>query len=338
MRVRVAFVVAMGVLLPAAARAAARPHVHVRVDATLDTTAAARLGSAIEAQVRDVADVVGQDDGGAIVVRVSRTSDGVVVTLVDASGATLGRPRVLTGDDEVVASSAGAIVRAHVVAAETAAPPPRAPEAPAPAPRPASPPVPAARDAAPATPRSEAAPHLAPGTVRFGAYYTGATFAPELAWQSGVRLEGSVRASRLAYVGVGYALSPGVTLSGAGADVRVTRHSAAAFVGLESTGLPFALAVDVGAGLDVMLRSTTATSASLAATGSATHPSPLLALRAHGRLRAPGGSGLALDVAPTFEAAPGGRSLVVSDGTTTELLVPNEARFRLDVGGTFDGF
>ncbi|MBK8213489.1 MAG: hypothetical protein IPK71_07005 [Myxococcales bacterium] len=320
-------------LAPALAHAAPPPRVAVRLDAAFGEAESARLRGAIEAEVRDVATVVSTTEGPTIVVLVEKSGQGITLSFADARGTVVGKPRSLSGDDEVVASSTGAVVRAHVVAATSE----RA-EAPSPV-EPAL--APSARTSEAPTPRDEAprpaAPHLAPGTFRVGAYYTGTTYAPELPWQSGVRLEGSVRATRVVYVGAGYALSPGVTLSGAGVDVGVTRHAPYAFVGLESTGASLALGVDVGVGLDVAVRKTTSTREGLTATASSTFASPVLALRAHGRLRS-AGNGLALDVGPTFEAAPGGRSLVVADTAPVEILGANSARLRIDVGGTFDGF
>jgi len=336
MRLIVSLVVAAGVAFPSLAAAAERPLVRIDAAADLAPEDAARLTSAIVSQVADVADVVATADTKALVVRLEKAGQDVTVTLADGAGRPLGKPRVVTGEGEVAASTAGAIVRAYLVASTSetrAAEPPLT--------RPSAPPAPAPPDGprrdAPSSPPT-LAPHLAAGTVRFGAYYTGTTVAPELPWQNGVRLEGSVRASRLVYGGLSYAFCPGVTLSRSGVDVRVTRHFVGAFVGLESTGSTFAAGVDVGAGVDVTLRATTNLRSDFVPTAGTTHPSPVLALRAHGRLRAPEVTGLSLDVAPTFEASPGGRAMVLGDLAATPLLTPSEARFRLDVGGTFDGF
>lgn len=320
-------------LAPTLAHAAPPARVAIRLDAALGEAESVRLRSVIEAEVRDVATVVSPAESPTIVVLVEKSGQGITLSFADARGTIVGKPRSLSGDDEVVASSTGAVVRAHVVAATS-----ERPESPSPV---RAAPTPAARAAEAPPPKDEAprpaSPHLAPGTFRVGAYYTGMTYAPELPWQSGIRLEGSVRATRVVYVGAGYALSPGVTLSGAGVDVGVTRHAPCAFVGLESTGATLAFGVDVGVGLDVAVRKTTSTREGLTATASSTFASPVLALRAHGRLRS-AGNGLALDVGPTFEAAPGGRSLVVADTAPVEILGANSARLRIDVGGTFDGF
>ncbi len=339
MRRLLPFVVALVALAPKLARGAERPRVRLDATATVDAETAARLSSAIESQVADVADVVTTSDARTIVVRLEKSGSDVVVSLVAPKGELLGKPRVLTGDDEVTASTAGAIVRAYLVATTTESRPPAAPEKAPPPPLVAPTPGPARTvAAAPATERAPLAAHLAPGTLRFGAYYTGNTLAPTVPWQNGVRLEASLRATRVVYAGLSYAFSPGITLSAGSVDVRVTRHFVGAFVGLETTGRPLSAAIDVGGGVDATLRSSTSVDERFSLTAATTHPSPVFAIRAHGRLRAPEGAGLALDIAPTFEAAPGGRALVIQDSTTTTLLAPSDARFRLDVGGTFDGF
>jgi hypothetical protein len=340
MRARIAeasLLVAMAVLaLPTRSWAApTRERIDVSVPPEVD--ASSRFDSAIRAQLVDVADLVGPADPGAATLRVqiARTPAGLELSLLDAGGAALTKPRLLEGDDEVAASAAGAIVRAYVVAKDERSPEPP-PEPPrAPAPRPVIAP-------APATIRSEprsvdvGTKRSARSTLRIGALYTGTSYASALAWQNGGRIEASLALGSAAYVGLGYAFSPGATVSTPEVDVRIARHGPGAFVGVEVFGQRFGAGLDLGAAIDVSSRSTTRAAVGLDATSDSTYASAAFTLRGHGRLRLR--DGLALDLAPALELAPGAPSFALGVEGSPALLAPRTARFRLDVGGTFDAF
>ena len=340
MSVRIAHVVSIVVALAAASsptRALAAPfreRIDVIVPAEVDATS--RFDSAIRAQLVDVADLVGADHAGAPTLRVqiARTSAGLELVLLDADGVALTKPRLLEGDDEVAASAAGAIVRAYVVAKEETSPLPAESR-----PEPPRPRVPAAAPTPPRTETRSADTGTKRSTrrlLRLGASYTGASYASALPWQSGGRIEGSLALGSTAYVGLGYALLPGATVSTSEVDLRISRHAPGVFVGAEVLGERFGAGLDLGAAIDVSSRSTTRAAVGLDATTDATYASASFTLRGHGRLRLP--EGLALDLAPALELCPGAPSFALGVEGSPALLAPRAARFRLDVGGTFDVF
>lgn len=309
-----------------------------RIDVIVPTEvdASSRFDSAIRAQLVDVADLVSANDPGAPTLRVqiARTASGLELTLFDARGEALTKPRRIEGDDEVAASAAGAIVRAYVVAKgengpSSAVVPPEPPRPPVAAPVP-TPARPETRSVELGAKRS--ARHL----LRLGAMYTGNSYASVLPWQSGGRIEGSLALGSAAYVGLGYALLPGATVSTSEVDLRISRHGPGAFVGAEVLGERFGVGGDLGAAIDVSSRSTTRAATGLDATTDATYASASFTLRGHGRLRLR--EGIALDLAPALELSPGAPSFALGVEGSPALLTPRTARFRLDVGGTFDAF
>lgn len=369
---------ALVLLSPAAARAReGEPRVVVRVAPEIAPAEASRLVSAMRSQLRDTAivDVGGDPSSATCVVDVERRDprecggacEGVVIRFG-------GRARVVPRTGEIGASEAATIVRAAVVAAIDAAG--ATPEEPSRAEADASTPPPEApaAEAAPASTSSSAAPRPAeaapaaipprgsvqtaserarerppappaappePWRARFAVLYTGATYAAELPWQSGVRVEGSLALTRGVYAGAAYAFHPPREIAGDLAAVRVSRHAAAAFLGVETSGRVWIVGADAAAGLDDTVRSTSQTSAGLARTADASYAAATFALRLHGRWRPREAYGAGIDVAPAFELAPAGRSLVVeraAGGDPATLASPAVARLRLDVGGTFDLF
>jgi hypothetical protein len=140
------------------------------------------------------------------------------------------------------------------------------------------------------------------------------------------------------YAGAAYAFHPPRTIGSEAVSVAMSRHAAALFAGIESRGGPLVLGADAAIGLDDTIRGPARTSVNFAPTASDVHVGPTFALRLHGRWYIPNGYGLALDVAPVLELAPSDRAMVVEGASQTALLSPALARFRLDVGGTFDGF
>ena len=346
MRRLAASLVALATLVASgAASAREEPRVLVRFAPQLAGAEATRLTSAMRAQLRDTATVITSGEGAESVgvVDVDRTEAGLILRFADRSGNPLGPPRVVAHGGEIGASEAAAIVRAFVVAGiEEAAPAPAPSVAPPPA---AAPPPPLAPSVAPSPSLSAEVPApstpapAAPWRARLGAFYTGSTYASQLPWQSGARIEAVYAFAPRVYVGAGYAFHPATELTSDAAAVRATRHAAQLFVGAETRGRAFALGADLGAGFDDALRSTTRTAAPFTGTSDAAHVTAVFVLRGHARLRVPQVQGFALDVAPALELAPGSRSLVVEDGeATATLLSPAIARLRLDVGGTFDGF
>jgi hypothetical protein len=121
--------------------------------------------------------------------------------------------------------------------------------------------------------------------------------------------------------------------------VQIARHSAGVFGGMESSGRTWVFGADIGAAIDGTFRSTTTTASGLYPTASTGHASPTFALRVHTRCRVSEIHGLAFDLAPAAELAPAEQDLVIegSSGTVT-VFSPSVARFRLDIGATFDGF
>src|SRR5262245_17179422 len=111
--------VALAPLLSSAAHARERePRVVVRFAPQISGIDAARLVSAMRAQLRDTATI----DPGATaasatcVVDVDRTEAGIVLRFTDGTGRSAGVPRVVAQGGEVGASEAATIVRAFVVA------------------------------------------------------------------------------------------------------------------------------------------------------------------------------------------------------------------------------
>ncbi|WP_394834972.1 hypothetical protein LVJ94_51580 [Pendulispora rubella] len=308
---------------------------------------AARLVSAIRAQLRGMAAI--ELDPGALslacIVDVDRTESGIVLRFIDGMGGDAGAPRLVTRGGEIGASEGAAMVRAFVTAAvekenEAENPAPGA-LAPTPHPEPSdappfAPPPACASEFTDRAPRAERAGAPArsrhPWRGRLAAFYTGATYAAELPWHSGARLEGSYSFVPGWYGGVTYAYHPNVEMPTEAASVRVTRSAGAVFAGVESNGLVGAFGADASAGIEHVTR------ASSVLKGGGARIVPLFAMRLHGRWRLPYGRGAAIDVAPTIELALGQEALFVESKDTATRSVPAVARFRLDVGVTFDLF
>ena len=358
-RARVARTVVAAILLaaPSATAGPADTRVVVRFSPQISAPEAQRLASAIRAQLRDTATVATEGKGIAII-DVDRGEGGIALRFVDAEGATMGEPRAITRTGEVGASEAATVVRAFVIAAVEADAQAKAnadadakvdakatPETETP-PAAKAEPVPIEPKAEAAPPRSMAAetrepePPVVPWRARVGLGYTGATYASQVPWQSGVRVEGAFALPAHLYVGAGYAFHPAIEVDASLASVRVSRHAVGAFGGIESAGRTWIFGGDVGVGLDAAGRATSRTTAGLARTEDATTTSLTLALRGHARVRVPGGRGVGIDVAPVFELAPSAQASVIEEGTAnlTTVISPMNSRFRLDVGGTFDGF
>lgn len=366
-RARVARAVVAAAILLAAPPASAGPaetRVVVRFSPQISAPEAQRLASAIRAQLRDTATVATEGKGIAII-DVDRGEGGIALRFVDAEGATMGEPRAITRTGEVGASEAATVVRAFVIAAVEADAQAKAkanadakantsadaevdakakPETET-APPPKAEPVPV-EPKADAPPRSMAAetrepePPVVPWRARVGLGYTGATYAPQVPWQSGVRIEGALALPAHLYVGAGYAFHPPTEVDTSLASVRVSRHAAGAFGGIESAGRTWIFGGDAGVGFDAAGRATSRTTAGLARTDDATATSVTFALRGHVRFRVPGGRGVGIDLAPTLELAPATQASVIEEGSAnlTPVISPMNSRFRLDVGGTFDGF
>ncbi|WP_394828103.1 hypothetical protein [Pendulispora albinea] len=329
----------------------------VRVDPQIARSDADRLVSAMRAQLLGTASI--ELESGAVppacVVEVDRTRSGLVLRFTDGMGRHAGAPRTIVRGGEIGASEAAAIVRAFVAAAmeqgseaekgdaenSMAADANRLPsETPDPPPAPSF--APAAPTLAPDfkdRPPPLAEHRLAPSRSRYAwrariaALYTGATYASELPWQSGARIEGAYSFIPGWYGGVTYAFYPTADMVTESASVRLARSSGAAVVGVESTGPVWAFGADAAAGIERAVRE----SAALRSGGGA-RIVPLFAMRLHGRWRIPHGGAAAIDVAPTIELALGQEALALeSNGMATRSL-PAVARFRMDVGATFDFF
>lgn len=307
---------------------------------------AARLVSAMRAQLRGTA-AIELDPGAAspvCAVDVDRTESGIVLRFTDGMGRDAGAPRTVKRGGEIGASEAAAIVRAFVAAEmekendeerNTAAGPPLLPPSQEP---PDAPPAPTfASDFKDRSPLAEQG--IAPARsnpswrARLAALYTGATYASELPWHSGARIEGAYSFVPGWYGGVTYAFHPNVEMVTETASVRIARNAGAAFVGVESSGLMWAFGADAAVGIEHVMRES-----AVSKSGGDARIAPLFAMRLHGRWRLPHGRGMAIDVAPTIELAMGQEALVVESKDMATRSVPAMARFRLDVGATFDLF
>jgi hypothetical protein len=365
MRRRLAALFVLLVSANAAAREA-DARVVVRFASGIAAAEAKRLASAMRAQLPETATLVldegGRGQAGTFFVDVDRVRGGIELRFRDRTGHGVGGPRMVARGGEIGASEAATILRAFVlgvtdgVAAERAnevEPSPRAPSAADATGTPSEPPSarPAedkpAATAPPSIPTQRSSVEndaaqgdapIAPWRGRLGALYTGTTYGAGLTWQSGARAEAAFAFVSWIYAGVGYAFHPARQVANDEASVRVGRHSAAVFLGLEHMGRAFGVGVDVGAGVDISSRTTDRTATGIASTSDATQVCPTFALRLHGRWRIPEFRSLALDLAPALELAPAERSLIVEGPVTTTLLDPARARFRLDLGGTFDAF
>jgi hypothetical protein len=176
--------------------------------------------------------------------------------------------------------------------------------------------------------------------LRLSALYTGATYAPELPWHDGVRVDASARLRRWFYLGVSYGYQLPADARGQAAHVRLAAHTSYAFFGLGRSWRSFGAALDLGLGATRTLRSTTWWAEALNGTPEEGHWSLLAALRLHGRVRFAALPRLALDVAPALELSPGARAAVaqLDDGGESVVLSPGLVRARLDVGASFDVF
>lgn len=342
---------AIGVLLAALVPAFAHAResgtrVVVRFAPQVSTVEASRLTSAMRAQLGETARVTIEADTTATssdcVVEVDRSDAGLVLHMTDGSGHTAGRTRFVAHGGELGASEAASIVRGFVLAATKPAVPSLDDETHDEALSvPATqwiaalpPPTRLLSSPGPERDRATTTRSPAPWRARVAVLYTGTTYALELPWQSGARLEGAYAFFPGVYGGLTYALHPAAELSTESAPVRVSRHSGALFAGIER-GRTWAIGADAAVGLEgTMLSSTSAA----VLTGAGLRVAPVFALRLHGRWRVPGGRGAALDVAPALELAPGRRRLEVESAASSTQLDFSVARFRVDVGGTYDLF
>jgi hypothetical protein len=186
------------------------PRVVVRFAARLPRNETARLLSALRAQLREIATVdVERIAPSTIVVDIDRIETGLSLRFEDGAGRVVGAPRVVTDSGESGASEAATIVRAFVVAktdlgqteddrSETKRAPDVSSELSASI---APPPLQNGREPSGSGDTSNAGrknldpdgivgASRAPSRTRIAAFYTGATYASELTWQSGARLEG----------------------------------------------------------------------------------------------------------------------------------------------------
>jgi hypothetical protein len=343
------------VLLIAEAAGAA-PHVVVHVTGPRASEDRERIRSAIRAQVSDVANLE-PSAAPDVVIEVEVAEDAMIVRAADGNGRPLGTPRTVARG-EVGATEAASIARAVLVAGPVAHDAgARTEDASAPAlgaadgtnntldaqasPESAPPTAAVVPPAAAILPRADAAPAepRVPSRFRVAALYTGASYAPQLGWESGLRIEAAWARGPF-YVGAGYAYHFPATVSDPAATISVTRHAVVLFAGVDgpAAGGTVVLGADVGLAVDDTVRATRATSPDFHATDGSSRVDVGAAIRGHVRLRVPLVSQLALDVAPAVEVFPSRPGFVVGDTVERTVLAPSVLRFRLDVGGIFDAF
>jgi hypothetical protein len=241
----------------------------------------ARFATAVRAELAGVAPVDFVAPGTLVVVRVTWTRGGATLSFEDASGATVAPPRTVLGETaDIVASQAASIVRATAIALREAAtltrreapapppvllPPPAPPTAPTPAPAsaPASAPAPTPTPEPAPAPPSEAASAPARGPVPrivVDAFYTGAVYAADVPWRSGIRLDALATVARWEgtwlYGGLGYSFDPPIETAAQVVTLRVTRHAATALAGLARSFGSLRIAGEIGPVLSDTLRST----------------------------------------------------------------------------------
>lgn len=334
-------------LFPASAHAGDRsPRVVVRFAPSVSKVEAARLVSAVRAQVGDAAATTLEADmiSSDWIVDVDRSEGGLLLHMTESGAREARATRLVAHDGELGASEAASIVRAFVLATTEQTPnretnanavdEAEAPVATSTVERMAMSPLPSR---SPSSERDRGVVTAGPvlWRARLAALYTGATYAAGLPWQSGARLEGAYAFHRSFYGGLTYAVHPTAEIATETASVRSSRQSGAVFAGIENEHHGWAVGADASVGLE---RTTRSSVPSALLTGTATRLAPTFAVRLHGRWRVPGGRGTALDLAPALEIVPGrDRFVLDAAGSTTELVVAS-ARFRVDVGGTFDLF
>ncbi|HKP60887.1 MAG TPA: hypothetical protein VJV78_29360 [Polyangiales bacterium] len=292
---------------------------------------ARRLRSAFAAQLIDVAWVQADADPGepapTYVVLIERTDQGLLLRFADAAGTTLATPRVVEStSDELSASEAASIARAFLVAQAE-----QAPVTPAQAEPASAPPTPALSPAADGDTGTRA---LASWSGWLSVLYSGTTYAPELAWHSGVTGEAAFKLG-VWYVGASYSFYPTVEITGEPATVHLTQHDFGAFIGVGHAGDALGGSVELGVGLSDTLRATTSAEPELDQLDDSALLSGRALLRVRGRVRIL--PGLALDLAPGLEVVVGAHPLVVDEGAQkTDLLRPNLVRVRCDIGVSVD--
>ena len=343
--------------MPVRRALAERERVALELAPSVGDDGSERLSSAIAGQLSDLVSVerAAPDGAGSFLcrVRIDRTAQGLTVRFSGLSGGALPDTRVLGyASPELAATEVASVVRALVVAllerqeraAASSASPPQpaapappidAPEPPASEPRVASetPPEPVTALAAPRPTPGRALPSS--GRVWLTALYSGNSYAPELPWQSGTRLEGALRVRSWLHAGLGYALHPAVAVPGALARLRVLDHGPSALAGVARAGPRLILAAELVVGLTKTYRQTTRVAGALSSTPDSQRWSTQLALRLRARVRAPFWTPLWLELAPALELSNTGAS-AVRFNTEQPVLSPRSLRFRLDVGASFD--
>jgi hypothetical protein len=329
---------------PHAARALEpTPRVEVQVAPDMLKLRADRIVSAVAGQLIDVADVDAGDAAApaqpTCVVRIEEGEQGLVLEFADANGVALSEPRIVSRmPDELAASEAATIVRAFVIAriASAATPPAVASEAPPAVASEAAPLVVAQRDRGvdhgPTASNTGSGHSRSDWRAGFTLLYTGATYAPELSWQNGVRLEGWAQLTSWLHGGFGYVYHPVVEIPNQLATVQVASHDFDAFAGVGHWTTTFGAGAELGLGLTDTERSTSKVRSSLMGAADSSLLSGVAFLRLRGRVRFPEWPRLALDVAPALEVVTGTHALVIQDRGEVALLSPNRVRARVDVG------
>jgi hypothetical protein len=331
-------VIAAGPLLPAGGVRALAPslHLELRIAAGVPEDRAARIRSAVQAQLVDVAVV---DDANAVsartdersVVLIDEREQQLVLQFMDARGVPLTSPRIVaSAAEELEVSEAASIVRAYLVARS------ESPQAPGPVAVASTARAPVARDEPVASPTRAAELPLSSWRGWLSVLYTGTSYAPELAWQSGLAFEAGMKLVPWLHAGASYDFHPPVAIENPLATVIVSRHDFGAFVGFASTGTAFGASLELGGGVTETLRTTRKLDPRLTPVADSALLGGSVMMRLRARVRLPELSRLALDVAPALELVSGAHPLVVDDGSERTLLTPSLVRVRCDVGASFD--
>ncbi|HEX5658908.1 MAG TPA: hypothetical protein VFX59_17055 [Polyangiales bacterium] len=319
------------------ALAAAQAKVALEIEPNVPASLAQRLESAIAGQLADLA-----VREGLCAVRVTQIDVGLKLELFDRERRARGVRSLSVRSEELAASEAGSVVRAFVLALrdEELAPevhadpvlelPVTSAEEPAVATAVTPAPAPVVAVAPPSSPSKP----VEPTRLWLTALYTGEAYAPQLAWQSGVRAELAMRVGLGVHAGVGYAYHPPATVSHPLASIRVRDHGPSALLGMLRGAGPFSAGGELAFGLTDTRRQTSRVNGAFSGIDPSSHWSWQLAVRARARMRVV--ERLWLDLAPALELAFGQRAATVDSGAQFTVLSPRTARFRLDVGASFE--
>jgi hypothetical protein len=191
----------------------------------------------------------------------------------------------------------------------------------------------------PSRSESTPGPHLLNPVPRIvlDAFYSGAVYAPDVPWRSGVRLEVLATTARWGrtwlYGGLGYGFDPPIDVATPNVTLRTTRQSATLFAGLGRALGALRVAAEVGAVLSDTLRSAT-TAAGFDATSDHALVSFGAIARAHASLAL--WARWHVDLSAGVAAFPWGEVYVVQAGGETSVFAPYRVQPEASLGMGYD--